>query len=91
MKSHTKKVDVFINTITQYSPRLLQHNICTAHALNQMREKNHFFPYHLQFLITICWIYETAPNLVPFIAIFNLGIKRSYLALNHGSRVDGIT
>jgi hypothetical protein len=43
-------------------------------------------------LTTDCWIDETALNLVPFIAIFNLGNKKkSQPALNQGSRVDGIT
>jgi hypothetical protein len=43
-------------------------------------------------LVTVCWIDETASNLVPLIAIFNLGNKKkSQSALNQGSRVDGIT
>jgi hypothetical protein len=42
-------------------------------------------------LITVCWIDETASNLVPFIVIFNFGNKKDQQALNQGSRVDGIT
>jgi hypothetical protein len=42
-------------------------------------------------LVTVCWIDETASNLVYFIAIFNLGNKRNQPALSVGSGVDGIT
>jgi hypothetical protein len=41
-------------------------------------------------LVTVCWINETASNLTPFIAIFNLGNKESQLGINQGSRVDRI-
>jgi hypothetical protein len=41
--------------------------------------------------VTVCWIEETAWNLIPYKAIFNLGNKRSQPALNRGSGVDGIT
>jgi hypothetical protein len=48
---------------------------------------------HIAFssLITVCWIDETASNLIPFIAIFNLGNKKGQPELNQASRVDGIT
>jgi hypothetical protein len=48
---------------------------------------------HISFssLITVCWIDETASNLVPFIAVFNLGNKKSQSAISQGSRVDGIS
>jgi hypothetical protein len=42
-------------------------------------------------LVTVCWIDKTALNLDPFIAIFNLGSKKSEPALNQGNKVDQIT
>jgi hypothetical protein len=42
-------------------------------------------------LVTVCWIDETVSNLVPLIAIFNLGNKKSQPALNQESSVDGMT
>jgi hypothetical protein len=43
------------------------------------------------FLVTVCWIDETASNLVPFVSVFNLGNKKSQPALNQGSKMGGIT
>jgi hypothetical protein len=53
--------------------------------------RKRFFRYRLQFSRHKLLIDETAPNLVPFMAIFNLGNESSQPALNQGSRVDGLT
>jgi hypothetical protein len=45
----------------------------------------------LSYLVTVCWVNETALNFIPFITIYNLEYKKCQLALNQGSRVDGIT
>jgi hypothetical protein len=42
-KNHTKKKNKFSNTITQYRPRPLLHNVCIAHAMNRMPKKT-FLP-----------------------------------------------
>jgi hypothetical protein len=39
IKNHTKKIKIFINTVTQYSPHLLPHNVYIAHTTNRMLEK----------------------------------------------------
>jgi hypothetical protein len=39
IKNHTKKIKIFINTITRYSSHPLLHNVYIAHTTNRMPEK----------------------------------------------------
>jgi hypothetical protein len=82
---------IFINPITQYSPRSLPHNVYIAHTTNRIPEKNAFSRIAFSSLVKACWIDEMASNPVPFTTIFNLGNKKIKPVLNQGSRVDGIT
>jgi hypothetical protein len=73
-KIHTKKIKIYINTITQYSPLTFRHNICTADVRNQNARENVLSDIVCSSLITVCWIDETALNRILFIAIFILEI-----------------
>jgi hypothetical protein len=83
-----KKEKIFINIITQYTLCPLLHNIYVTRTMNLMPKR--MLPV-LPTVLIVCWINETALNLVPFFAVSNLGNNKSLLALNEGSRVDGIT
>jgi hypothetical protein len=91
-KRHSKIKWIFINIITQYSPSPLRHNVYIAHTTNLTPQKT--LPKALpsvSSLVTVCWIDEKASNLGSSITNFNLVNRKSQPALNHGSRVDGIT
>jgi hypothetical protein len=49
---------------------------CTTHKkLNALEHASSHIA--LCSVITVCWIYETASNHIPFIAVFNLGNEKS--------------
>jgi hypothetical protein len=60
---------MFINTITQYSPLPLRHNIYIVNTRNRMTASSRIT---FSFFNTVCWIDKTASNLVRFVAAFNL-------------------
>jgi hypothetical protein len=71
-----------MNTITRYSPRPLQHNVYVTRKTNAPENASSriVFSSDVQF----CCIDKTASNLVPSIAIFNLGNKKSAGAKSGG-------
>jgi hypothetical protein len=68
-----KRLQTFINTLTQYSPRLLCHNVYNKTDSWENASSRITF----SSLFTVCWIDETAFNVVAFITIFYFGNKRS--------------
>jgi hypothetical protein len=80
-----------MNTITQYTspPASAPRSHYSYNELNAREKASSCIAFSS--VVTVCWIDETASNLVPFIIIFNLGDKKSEQVLNQGSRVGGIT
>jgi hypothetical protein len=74
IKSRTYMVKIiFLNTITQYSPHALRHNVYIVQTTNRMPDKTLIPAIAFGSLVTVCWINETATNHVPIVALFNLG------------------
>jgi hypothetical protein len=85
-KKPQKKIKIFVNTFTQYSPRPLPHNVYVAHTTNRMPKKI---------------IFSVSPSVLSsqsvesmkqprILSIFNLGIKKSQPVLNQRCKLDWI-